>query len=265
MTVIDFIKTHKNIIVAVVIIVLLLCFLWKTSYSKQIDTETEESENIYEYLAATEQANINAFLNKPIYLKYNKSVNNMIEPLYLSVVPKSSCSNFNVAPGECLENVAVLQKSADNFASFKLIKSFSDDRYRLVSNNNNKTTMNKNYKNNIVCFDNGDIDDIYFEIERNNGGQIRLKYRSPQNGNTQFKYYYVAECKDSKCTQLIRVCLSENVGEAINFNMEEAPKVKENFCESEMSTNIAVYNEEESNISGIEATMLGGFEKFMSL
>ncbi len=303
--ILEFIKTHKTAIIIVLIIILLLYFFWGNK-SDEIDTD-------YELLTPTSptnsptnspnnnsQASLENYIGRQIYLRHDKVTNNIVEPYYLAVTDKTNCSISNPAT-DCLFNVAVLQKEKNNSAVFKLVKSFADDRYRLMSAMNpvtlhQKINMSKKIfktgQNNGMCFDDGEVDDVYFEVERNNGGQVRLKYRETVADTTgRYLYYYVGECTNLSCTQnntqLTRLCLVDNVDKATYFNIEDGP-AGDIFVEVEsmgshtQSTNRAVYNEDESiyslnrsnrstdgtniqSVSGVEEKILQGVEKFMSL
>lgn len=289
--IIEFVKKYKIPIIIILIILLLLCLLWEGHKSDM---------NEYEFLTQTtsitepsNNLNLEDIIGKQLYLKYNKVVNNVVEPYYLTVVNKSKC-NITDSAQDCLFNVAVLQKDKNNSAVFKIIKSFADNRYRLMSALNpttlsNKVDMNKRSyvanESNTICFDNGEIDDIYFDIERNNGGQIRLKYRETiyNNTSTQYNYYYVGECQNLLCNNTIRLCLVDSPDKAIFFDIEDGP-IQPIFTETQsvpetQSTNIAINNEADSlhslsgvstttnnsNVIGIEENILQGVEKFMSL
>lgn len=166
--------------------------------------------NTFEYLENT--SSITSYLNKDVSLEceYKNS------KYYLSITPLSSCSNLKQDVGECITNVATLQKTFNTFSTFRISQSFSDTKkYKLMSIYNSRPYLSQNLHlanhGNMLCFDNGEGNMVYFEVDSNNNKYL-LKFMKND------KPYYVTTC-DKKCESNMRICLTEDISKALSFTI----------------------------------------------
>lgn len=245
------------------------------------------------------QPSLNAYLDRNLYLKYtkqiNKTINNKLmktyETYYLSVSPKSSCDNIKANIFDCVVNIAVLQKVKNKFGLFNISKGLNQNTYILKSMYDKSILKSKLHLNqltyipnspNYVCFDDGNLKDLFFEVEQSNNGQFRIKFK--QTINNQDTYLYLSECDDqtkSICnqgsSQLPRLCLSRDAINAIYFDIEtdtiekfemldDSASIKANYKEVESFYSLAslvdLKSNREESISLLGAEENGSFDNY---
>lgn len=225
-TVIDFINNHRLTIVIIIIIVLIVSLL--LAYNNEG----------YEHLEVVpESSTLSNFEGKTVSLKYKIVRDNQPITYYLGFSKKDMCDNLGQGFNECLNNVSVFSTTKNKMTNFKLIKSFTDDRYMLVYFADGDHSMNKlenadNALSTYMCFDGGLPANVYFFLEPNNKGQYRLKFvdeRQTERGDVMKKEYYVGFCSkgESVCKfgtdKMPRACSVVDPDKAIFFDIEIVP------------------------------------------
>lgn len=194
--------------------------------------------NSFEYLENVKS--VDAYLNKDVTLEcdYKSS------KYYLCMTPLSECSNLSIGTGECINNVATLQKVGNNNV-FRLNKSFTDEhKYKLTSISNSRPYLSQNLNllgtSNLLCFDNGEGNMIYFELESSDNKYI-IKFTKKDTP------YYLTAC-DNLCNDNVRVCLSEDKENALKFAINTGShsdiSTESDVISSEMETNKLPVNSE---------------------
>lgn len=210
----EFINNHRLTIVILIIIILILSLL----FAYRGDS--------YEFLENIEYNPLSNYEGKIVSLKYQMRKNNQIMNYYLAFNKKNMCDNLRDQKlGDCINSVAVFRSTKSSLTNFKLVKSFTDDRYMLVSLANGEHSMNRQDslkgKESYLCFDGGFPSNVFFFLESNGRGQYRLRFTDSEGES-----YYLGFCSDSNSVCQFReevtprVCSVYDSEKALFFDLE---------------------------------------------
>lgn len=222
----EFLRSNwQYIIISIIVLLVGIIILYK--------------KTTFEFLENT--SHLESYLNKDISLvcDYKNS------QYYLSITPLSSCSNLKPTSNDCLANVATLQKISNIFSVFHINRSFSDTKkYKLMSTYSSRPYLSQNLnlsnKNNMLCFDNGEGNMVYFELDSSDDNKYVLKFMKND------KPYYVTVC-DKKCESNMRVCLTDDINVALKFSITSVSTQQHSDTHSIGTTNSISNSSDETN------------------
>lgn len=295
---IEFIIKNKYNIIAGLIVLMLICLV----YCWLNEPDAEYFQNFQN--GDQSAINLNELVDRNVYFKHEDTEQGTTVAKYLAVTPTSNCDNFKKEGVECLFNTVILQPVRNEFALWKFRKSWREDKYSISSKVDPESLSNKTIMNNTgyikdklnpMCVDGGTYDSSHFELDQNNVGKYRLKFTKTvkKSEGSETITHYIGKCPLSKtCDQgsdkYIRLCLVEDPGLALYFDIEVGPEDIVDTEEEEQQEAVTLegfmgYNDVKSDmaqydvsmdgsedgtiqsVSGVSQDVLGGIEEFMPL